>query len=99
MNQKELEQIPLRARVVAQDVMLDLFAKHVAKILALVSKDLQADFLTGLHLKIEVVSKDVLLMTFPELPPEQSDLMAAEFQEAFDAIGHHLVKSLGIHPK
>ena len=94
MTPDELEVFRFKVKIVALQALLD-FVANVLRLRFLFSPpaEQQASY-ESFRKKMEDARRDYESMTFPELPPEMSDLQAAEFQEAFDSASRYLEKKV-----
>jgi hypothetical protein len=71
-------------------------AQTIRMLLVPLPDEQRAQCLSVMKRKLDSAQADYRQMTFPGLPPEQSDLMAGEVQEAFDTVARTVEKALGI---
>lgn len=98
MNSEELDLLRKNNRLAIFEGMNAWQTSELSRLLAVLPPERRTQWQTAAKNTFRKMRERYLQMTFPGLPPEQSDLWAAEFQEAFDTITKNMEEALGIEP-
>lgn len=93
MNKQEQERLQLAARAVAAET-LALWAADLLRLALPHEAGLRSQSISAIHKKLALMREDYQQMTFPEMAPVESDLWAAEVQEAFDDLSKRFVSAI-----
>ena len=96
MDRKQLDMLPLVTRIAAQDAVLVYLIQNMRLLLAALPDAVRLEILAVMKRKLDAAREEYRQMTFPGIPPEQSDAAAGEFQDAFDRLVRRLEESFGL---
>jgi hypothetical protein len=96
MTAQELELLRVRMKVVAQEAILEWLVTQLRLTHTVAAPEIRSRLLTGVKETLQKARLEYSDIAFPEMSPAQSDLQAAEFQEAFDSVAGKIEASLGL---
>lgn len=96
MNETEYLATKNAARAVAAEATVEYLANLVRLLLEMQPAASRSAFLSGIQEKIDAAKANFLQMAIKGVTPEWSDLIAAEFQDAFDELTKKLKETLGV---
>ena len=96
MRSKELEDLRQGMQVIAQEAMLEWLVSLLATLLEARPLDEQVRSREAIRKKLSMSGQEYSATTFEHLPASESDLHAAELQEAIDAEMKKIEKVLGL---
>lgn len=94
MTPDEHERLRERMHACAQEVLLEWMTGLLRMQYGLYSGELRARTLEAAEKKLAAAREEYSTLTLPGLHPAESDLRAALFQEAFDALSKNLLAEL-----
>jgi len=96
MSPQEFETLQLRMQIISKDFLIQVLCGHLLYAHTVVSTDAQLHLREAIQAVLRKGEVEYAGIAFPEYPPEESDLRAAEFQEAFASEVRKIETLLGL---